>query len=211
MADKRIGELPSAKTFDDDSLLVVEQSSQALNVSGKLLKTYAETAAVAVVKDSVDAAAKSAADAAKSAQDARGSANEAAGSAQGAEASKNAAEDSAKTAKESEVAAKASETAAKSSEKTASDEEQLAKKWAELAQAQAESMTVPAVKDVYNLILQDRSVPDDRYALIVEDGILKLIGVKNTLSASTPALIDPATGASWNLAVESGKLLIEEV
>ena len=77
MADKRIGELPSAKTFDDESLLIVEQSSQALNVSGKLVKTYAETAAVAVVKDSVDAAAKSATAAAKSAQEAQQSAKNA--------------------------------------------------------------------------------------------------------------------------------------
>ena len=204
MADKRIGELPSAQTFDDDSLLIVEQSAQALNVSGKLIKTYAETAAVAVVKDSVDAAAKSAADATKSAQEANKSA-------QSAEVSKNAAAYSAQAAKASETTAKASEVAAKSSETTALDKEQLAKKWAELAQAQAESMTVPAAEGVYNVVLQDRSVPDYRYALIVEDGVLKLLGVKNTLNASTPALIDPATGVSWNLVVEDGKLLIEEV
>lgn len=92
MADKRIGELPAAQTMDDDSLLIVEQSSQALNLPGKLLRTYAETAAVAVVKDSVDAAKQSAADAEKSAQNARESTKNAQESADAAKAAQTGAE-----------------------------------------------------------------------------------------------------------------------
>ena len=86
-----------------------------------------------------------------------------------------------------------------------------AKYWSDFAQAQAESATVPAAEGIYNVVLQDRSVASDRYALIVENGVLKLLGVKNTLDAATPTLIDTGSGIAWTLAVENGKLLIEEV
>lgn len=86
-----------------------------------------------------------------------------------------------------------------------------AKYWAGFAQAQAESVNVPAAEGVYNVVLQDRAVSADRYALIVENGVLKLLGVKDTVDAATPTLIDTTSGTGWKLAVENGRLLIEEV
>ena len=113
---------------------------------------------------------------------------------------------------QSENGAKASESWAVGGTGIREDEEtNNAKYWAGYAQAQAESVTVPAAEGVYNVVLQDRAVASDRYALIVENGVLKLLGVKKTLNAATPTLIDMSSGTGWKLAVDNGKLLIEEV
>ena len=90
MADKTIGELPNATSLDDDSLLVVEQQSEARNIRGLLIRQFAEAASAAQV-----AAAQLAAQKAQLAQ-------------QGAEAAQDAAKD-AKTGAES--AQEAAETA----------------------------------------------------------------------------------------------------
>lgn len=45
MADKKISELPTLASFEDDSLLVAEQDGSAGSVSGALVKTYAFEAA----------------------------------------------------------------------------------------------------------------------------------------------------------------------
>lgn len=90
MADRTIGELPNATSLDDDSLLVVEQQSEARNIRGLLIRQFAEAASAAQV-----AAAQLAAQKAQLAQ-------------QGAEAAQDAAED-AKTGAES--AQEAAETA----------------------------------------------------------------------------------------------------
>lgn len=50
MADKNIGALPAAASFDDASLLVVEQQGQALKAEGAQLRVFAEKAAAAVRK-----------------------------------------------------------------------------------------------------------------------------------------------------------------
>ena len=50
MADKNIGALPAAASFDDASLLVVEQQGQALKAEGAQLRVFAEKAAAAVQK-----------------------------------------------------------------------------------------------------------------------------------------------------------------
>ena len=50
MADKNIGALPAASSFDDASLLVVEQQGQALRADGAQLRVFAEKAAAAVQK-----------------------------------------------------------------------------------------------------------------------------------------------------------------
>lgn len=90
MADKTIGSLPVAAQLDNDSLLVVEQQSQARSIKGELIKQFAQAAAAGSVE-----AAQLAAQKAQLAQ-------------QGAEAAQDAAED-AKTGAES--AQEAAETA----------------------------------------------------------------------------------------------------
>lgn len=54
MADKTIGSLPVASQLDNDSLLVVEQQSQARSIKGELIKKFAQAAAA----ESVSAAQK---------------------------------------------------------------------------------------------------------------------------------------------------------
>ena len=78
------------------------------------------------------------------------------------------------------------------------------------AQAEADRATVPAVEGVYNMILTDR-VTGERYALIVENGRLALLGVAETLEATDMNLIDTATGTAYELTVESGRLTLKEV
>lgn len=78
------------------------------------------------------------------------------------------------------------------------------------AQAEAERMTVPVAVGVYNVILTDR-VTRERYALIVENGRLTLLGVSGTLMATDMNLIDSVTGTAYTLTLERGKLYLEEV
>ena len=42
MADKTIGDLPVASSLDDNSLLVVEQQSQARSIQGYLIRQFAQ-------------------------------------------------------------------------------------------------------------------------------------------------------------------------
>jgi hypothetical protein len=81
---------------------------------------------------------------------------------------------------------------------------------ADRAQAEAESVRVPAAVGVYNVILADRTT-GDRYALLVEDGKLEILGVSNTLEATELTLIDSVTGVAYALLVESGKITLQEV
>ncbi len=78
------------------------------------------------------------------------------------------------------------------------------------AQAEAERATVPAVQGVYNVILSDR-VTGQRYALLVENGILNLLAVSNQLNAIDMVLPDISSGAAYQVIVESGILKLEEV
>ena len=74
MADKTIGELPVADHLDDESLLVVEQQSQARSIKGILIRKFARESAegqVEEAKRAAEAAAKSATNAAGSAQTAQ--------------------------------------------------------------------------------------------------------------------------------------------
>lgn len=66
MADKRIGELPAAEALESESLLVVEQHSEARSIRGELVADFAREAARAYVAG----AARSAEAAAQSARDA---------------------------------------------------------------------------------------------------------------------------------------------
>lgn len=78
------------------------------------------------------------------------------------------------------------------------------------AQAEAERATIPAVIGVYNVILSDR-VTGEKYALIVENGRLAILGVSETFDATDMTLIDSATGVSYEMLVESGKITLQEV
>lgn len=82
--------------------------------------------------------------------------------------------------------------------------------WADRAQGYAQQASVPPVEGVYNIILTD-AVTSNRYALIVDNGTLKLLGVANTLDATNINLIDTSTGTAYELIVESGTLKLEEV
>lgn len=85
------------------------------------------------------------------------------------------------------------------------------KYWANRAQAYAEQTSHPAVvQGVYNYILEDRDT-GERYALLVESGTLKLLGVPDTMDAADMALIDTVTGTKQQLIVESGTLKLLEV
>lgn len=82
--------------------------------------------------------------------------------------------------------------------------------WADRAQAYAQQASVPPVQGVYNVILTD-SVTGDRYALVINDGVLTLLGVSNTLDATTLSLVDATTGVAYGLIVENGVLKLKEV
>src|SRR5699024_5225662 len=84
MADRTIGALPVANYLDDDSLLVVEQQSQARSIKGALFRQFAVESVDAHVKT-----AQSAAEQAKqSAQNAASSASSAMYSASTAQTAK---------------------------------------------------------------------------------------------------------------------------
>ena len=218
MADKTIGELPVASSLDDNSLLVVEQQSQARSIQGYLIRQFAQQAVSGQVA-AAQQAAQQAQQAEAGAEAARDDAQElrdsievdrealaeavanAGQSAQAAASSKESAEDSATLA----------ESWAQGGTGTRQGEDtDNAEYWANQAQGYANQATVPAVEGVYNIILTDM-VTSDRYALIVENGTLKLLGVSNTLNATELNLVDSSTGTAYSLIVESGTLKLEEV
>ena len=127
-----------------------------------------------------------------------------------AEAAKDSIVQSEANAAQSASGASASATSAKTSEMNAAQSAADAEESANRAQAEAESVRVPAAVGVYNVILTDR-VTDERYALIVENGRLSLLGVSETLEATDMNLIDSATGTAYVVLVESGRLILEEV
>lgn len=85
-----------------------------------------------------------------------------------------------------------------------------AKYWAGRSQGYAEQATVPAVAGVYNIILQDRAA-GTRHALILEDGLMCCVQVRNTAEATDFELVDTATGSTYVLGVDGNRLYIEEV
>lgn len=85
-----------------------------------------------------------------------------------------------------------------------------AERAANRAQAEADRATVPAVKGVYNVVLNDR-ITGEKYALIVENGCLMLLGVSDALAAAEVHLIESVTGTAWTLTVENGVLILKEV
>lgn len=210
MADKSIGELPAAPALYDDSLLVVEQQSQARSVAGRIIKQFARdsvTEYAGNAKESADAAAKSAAAAA-------GSAAAAATAAQQSNTDVKNAAKSASEAKQSETnaadSAKLSESwAVGGTDKRTGENENNSKYWADRAQTYAEQAKTPA-ENVYSVILTD-SITAEKYALVVDNGRLALLGVSNDLDSAEIALVDQNTGMAYNVIVESGKLKIQEV
>ena len=200
MADRTTGELPAVKVGHlplapdvyDDALLPVELQGAAMHITGAQWKRYAQAAVNADVQKAVDSAnsAQSAAARAESARD-------------------SIVLDEQKMA-QAVSDASASATSAKQSADNAAQSATEAEASANRAQAEAESVRVPAAVGVYNVVLTDR-VTNERYALIVENGRLSLLGVSETLEATDMNLIDSATGTAYAVVVESGKLILEEV
>ena len=232
MADKTIGELPVADHLDDESLLVVEQQSQARSIKGLLIKKFARESAEGQVEEAKRAAeaataakvgaetAKAGAEAARTAAEtAKTGAEEAQAGAEiakgGAEAAADNAQASATTAadsaQDSADSALLSQSWAEGGTGSRPDEDNNnSRYWASVAQAEADRATTPAAVGVYNYILQDR-VTGDKYALLVENGMLSLLGGSDSLDAKDLRLIDNATGISYELITESGNLKLLEV
>ena len=200
MADRTTGELPAVKVGDlplapdvyDDALLPVELQGSAMHITGAQWKRYAQ-AAVKTYSDS----ASSSATTAQSAADR-------------AEAAKSGILQSEKNAAQSASAASASATSAKTSADNAAQSAADAEESANRAQAEAERVTVPAAVGVYNVVLTDR-VTNERYALIVQNGRLRLLGVSENLDSVNVNIIDNSTGLTYELIVENGRLNTREV
>lgn len=218
MADKTIGSLPVASQLDDESLLVVEQQSQARSIKGQLIRQFAESASAAQVA----AAQQAATQAQQSAEDAEGAKDQAqsirdsivvdqAALDKAVEDAQAAQTGAAGSASDAEDSATLAESWAQGGTGTRQGEDtDNAEYWANQAQGYAQEATVPAVEGVYNIILTD-TVTSARYALIVEAGTLKLLGVSNTLDATDMTLVDSTNGTAYSLIVEGGVLKLEEV
>lgn len=195
---------PSTGIYEQVMASVQKVNDRIGNYSSEMLTLLqrAESAAK-VASDSAAVTVQSESTAVRSAESAQDDAANAHESEQAAESAANRAEDASASAAGSATAAKTSETNAAQS---ASDAEDAANR----AQAEAERVSVPAAVGVYNVILTDR-VTDERYALIVENGALAILGVANDLEATDMTLLDSTTGTSYTVAVESGRLILEEV
>ena len=200
MADKTTGELPAVKVGDlplapdvyDDSLLPVELQGVAMHLTGAQWKRFAEAA----VKNYSDSANRSSA----AAQSAAGRAEAARDSI--VQSEKNAA----KSASDASASASSAKTSATSAAQSAADAEESANR----AQAEAERVTVPAAVGVYNVVLTDR-VTNERYALIVVNGRLRLLGVSESLDSVNVNIIDNSTGLAYELIGVNGRLNTREV
>lgn len=211
MADKTTGELQAVKVGDlpiapdiyDDTLIPVEQQGDAKHITGAQFKGYAVSA-------SVEAARQFAESVKEDATAARNAADRAESIRESITVDQSKLSQAVSSASASAANAKVSESNAKTSEGNAKESETAAQASANRAQAEADRATVPAVAGVYNVILTDR-VTGARYALIVENGRLALLGVSETLEATDMNFIDTATGRSYKLIVVNGRLNTEEV
>lgn len=221
MADKEISQLPSTPAVTSETLIPVYQpgsASPAQKMTGAQFADFAREAAAADVQRAVDAAGE-----AEAAQQAAQKAAEEASAIRDtiivdeeklAQAVAQAAE-SAVQAERSEQNAGDSATLSESwavggTGTREGEDANNSKYWASVAQAEADRATVPAAVGMYNVILTDR-VTGERYALIVEDGVLKLLGVSESLDAVELTLIDSASGTAYTVVIDDGKLAIEEV
>lgn len=218
MTDRQIGSLPVANQLDDDSLLVVEQQGEARSIKGRLIRQFA-TVAVEGAVEAAQTAAQTAGQAADEAESARDEAQSIRDSIevdrealqQAVTSAQQSASDAAGSAEDAADSATLAESWAQGGTGTRQGEDtDNAEYWANQAQGYAQEATVPAVEGVYNIILTD-TVTSDRYALIVENGTLKLLGVSNTLNATELNLVDSSTGTAYELIVEDGTLKLEEV
>ena len=163
-----------------------------------------------LTRDDAQQAQEDAQEAAQAAQTAQQAAGTATASAQSAVQSQNSAAGYASSAGQSAQSAAESAQEASGSAQAAEDHAQSAEYYADLSQAAAEGIAIPAVEGVYNVILSDR-VTGDQYALIVESGVLKLLGVSGGLTATELELPDLTTGKGYALVVEDGTLKLQEV
>ena len=231
MADKTIGELPGIAGLYDDSLIPVEQQGVASKITGEQFADFAREAAAQDVQraiDAADAAEKSKAEAKSEANRSKTEADRAAELRESIEVEYDALHQAVEDA-EAHADRSASEAdRARDEAGRAGDGATLSKSWAvggtgtrpgedmnnskywaDRAQAEAERAAVPPVEGVYNVILSDRAT-GERYALLVERGRLALLGVSDTLEATTPLLIDQTDGKAYAVVVEAGRLKIEE-
>ena len=206
MADKSIGELPQAPQVQPDSQIPLEQNGQAMRMTGEQFANFARESAAADVQRAVDAA-NSAGQSQVAAQTAADRAEAARGSIVLDEQKLSQA---VQDAAESVGAASNQADRAKTEADRAEAEADEAEEWAAKAQGYAESASTPAVAGVYNIVLTDR-VTAQRYALIVENGTLVLLGVSENVQATELTLIDNSTGTSYAVVIDSGKLILEEV
>lgn len=231
MADKTIGELPGVADLYNDSLIPVEQQGIASKMTGGQFAEFARETVEADVQRAVnaaDAAEKSKSDAAGEADRAKGEADRAAEirssidvdyealerAVQHASNSADRADGEADRARDesdrSVASAKLSQSwAAGGTGMRLDEDENNSKYWAHVSQGYAEQAGTVPVESVYNVILSDRET-GERYALLVENGRLLILGVSDELEATDMLLIDRETGSGYNLIVESGRLKIEE-
>lgn len=213
-----IGDLPGIANLYDDTLIPVEQQGEAHKMTGAQWKAYAKAAAQQDVDRAVQAAddaEKAVASIGSSVEDSQAAATAAQLAKSGAEAAQRQAEQAKSDAEQARDNAAGSaalsqswavgETGVRDGENTDN-----AKYWANMAQAEADRATVPAVQGVYNLVLEDR-VSGGRYALIVENGVLKLLGVAETVDATQIRLIETESGTVYEMIVEDGALKLQEV
>lgn len=218
MADKTIGELPQAPQVQSDSLIPLEQGGQAMKMTGEQFAEWAKKSAAQDVQRAVDAAdaAEKAKDDAVAAAD-RADAiklsidvdaallaqavTDASRSAADAATSKEAAADSALLSQSWAVGGTGSRTG---------EDTNNSKYWAGVAQAEADRATVPPVENVYNLIIPDR-VTGQKYALLVKNGRLVILGVADTFTDTQYKIIDSVTGLAYVVVADNGRIAIEEV
>ena len=70
--------------------------------------------------------------------------------------------------------------------------------------------SAPPESGAYNVILTDQTT-GERYALLVENGRLVLLGISEMIEETETTLIDAATGKAYELIVEDGRLNLKEV
>lgn len=123
---------------------------------------------------------------------------------------KNAAQ-SAKTASESArdlaIAAKNSAQSDASTAVGAKNDAITAKNQAEIYARTATTI----VENVYNIIISDNTLPNTKWAVVIDNGSITLLEVVNTLAESDITFIDKTTGKAYKMQVDNGILGIEEV
>lgn len=204
MADKRIGELPSAAGVYGDSLFVMEQQSTAMSVRGELISNFAKQE----VSEYVETAKQATEDAKQAAKDAAESLGDLNNQVELAEGYANNAKSSATEAKKSEQTANTYKTAAETAKTAAAESAEQSKTSADAAAeslSQANEAKTAAAESANNAKESETAAAESLANTEIAQQAAEKAAEKSEKASSNPPIVQDGNWWTWDKETEQYK------